>query len=92
MTAPQLSALGGLLRDLGGLVPQVRVDVDPQTGQVLPYLPPQHLWRVLPRILRRAAQLAESIEEPPALPDCDPAAMRELALWIERGQKAGVPG
>lgn len=89
MTAPTL-ALAGLVRDLGRLVPQVRVDLDEKTGRLLPSLAPEHLWRVLPRMLRAAADIAETLKPELPLLDADPAAMRCLATWIERGQRPGV--
>lgn len=51
--ADQLKAIA---RDLASLAANVSLDRESDaTGRVLPTIPPEVLWRILPRLLERAA-------------------------------------
>lgn len=90
--APDLAGLlGGLLRDLAALARSTSLDRETDPRRVLPFLPAALLWRVWPRVLERAADLAAAVR-PTVTTPADVEFMRHLADAIETGRPAPTVG
>jgi hypothetical protein len=78
------------LVDAARLCGRVRVvpDAEGGTPRLLPVLAPPDLWRVLPRLARRLADLIDA-GFIPAEPGVSPDNLRAVADLIERGGSAG---
>jgi len=72
-----------LLKDVAALSACVSLDRTSDPRRTLPVIPPAALWRILPRLLRRAADAAGC-----DLDDTSKAFMRAQAAIIEGGPAA----
>ena len=81
MSAAQQHAASRLIRDIHELAESVRVDHVPDTGRLIPQLGAADLYRILPRLFRRAMLLADLVGTP--LTRWDKATLRAMANLID---------
>lgn len=96
MSSPEFqSSLAALLRDLSRLAAGMSMDRATDPTRVLPVLPPAHLWRIWPRVARRAADLADALAAAgeitiQAMTAAESEFMRHQATIIERREGAAL--